>query len=85
MRKILVFVGALLAAQPLNAATLANSGAPLAPGKPAGVAPAQTYHPLPAYTIVVLFGAVLAATIGTQGSSTPPNTAASGTSYCCGG
>jgi len=74
----------MLAAQPLNAAPLQDP-APLAPGRPAGVEPAQSFHPVPAYTIVVLFGAVLALTIGVSGSGVPPSTAASGTSYCCGG
>ena len=56
----------------------------LAAGKPAGVKPAQADDLIPIYGGVLLFGALLAATIGVSGSSTPPNAATSSTSFCCG-
>ena len=79
MRQTFVLLGtlALLIAQPLAAA-------PLAPGKPAGVRPAQADNLLPVYGGVLLFGALLAVTIGVSGSSVPPNTATTGTTFCCG-
>ncbi len=87
MRQTMILLSALamLAAQPLDAAPLVQGAAPLAPGKPAGVKPAQSDYLVPAYGAVILFGALLAITIGVSGSSVPPNTATSGTSYCCGG
>jgi hypothetical protein len=88
MRQTFVLLGALamLVAQPLVAAPLvqAKSAAPLPPGKPSGVKPAQTGDLLPIYGGVVLFGALLAVTIGISGSSVPPNTATTGTTFCCG-
>lgn len=82
MRKTLVLLGALalLAAEPLSAAETAS----LAPGKPAGVKPAQANSLASAYGPALLFGALLAITIGVSGSSTPPNTATSATTFCCG-
>ena len=82
MRQIFVLLGALamLVAQPLSAAETA----PLAPGKPSGVKPAQAGDLIPIYGGVLLFGALLALTIGVKGSSVPPNTATTNTSYCCG-
>jgi uncharacterized protein GlcG (DUF336 family) len=71
---------ALLVAQPLAAAETA----PLAPGKPSGVKPAQAEDLIPIYGGVLLFGALLAATIGVSGSSVSPNTATTGTNNCCG-
>jgi hypothetical protein len=88
MRQTFVLLGALamLVAQPLAAAPLvqANSAASLPPGKPSGVRPAQAGDLLPIYSGVVLFGALLAVTIGVSGSSVPPNTATTGTTFCCG-
>ena len=99
MRQTVVLLCALtmLVAQPLAAAQAAatrNKGpteqtgplspGTLRPGKPAGVNPAQAGDIIPIYGGVLLFGALLAATIGVNGSSVPPNTAASGTSFCCG-
>ena len=83
MRQTFVFLGALamLVAQPLSAAETAP---PLAPGKPSGVKPAQAGDLVPIYGGVLLFGALLALTIGVKGSSVPPNTATTNTSYCCG-
>ena len=82
MRQTFVFLGALtmLVAQPLAAAETA----PLPPGKPSGVKPAQAGDLIPIYGGVLLFGALLALTIGVKGSSVPPNTATTSTSYCCG-
>jgi len=67
MRKIIILLGtlALLVAQPLAAA----EPAPLTPGKPAGVKSAQADNLLPIYGGVLLFGALLAVTIGISGSS----------------
>jgi hypothetical protein len=61
------FLGALalLAAQPLAAA----EPAPPAPGKPAGVNPAQVGDLLPIYGGVAAFADLLAVTIGVSGSS----------------
>ena len=77
----------MFVAQPLAAAQygppMAKTGL-LAPGKPAGVKPAQFDDMVPIYGSVVLFGALLAVTIGVSGSSVPPNTATAGTSFCCG-
>jgi len=89
MRQPFVFLSALavLAAQPLAAAQYRPSvakTAPLAPGKPAGVKPAQADQVVPIYGGVLLFGAILAATIGVSGSSVAPNTAPTSTSNCCG-
>lgn len=88
MRQTCFFLGALamLVAQPLDAAPLvhARSAARLAPGKPSGVKSAQAGDLVPIYGGVLLFGALLAVTIGVKGSSVPPNTATSGTSFCCG-
>lgn len=82
MRKTFLLLGALalLAAEPLSAAETA----PLAPGKPAGIRPAQADSLASAYAPALLFGALLALTIGVNGSSVPPNTATTGTSFCCG-
>ena len=82
MRQTCILLGALamLVAQPLAAAETA----PLAPGKPSGVKPAQAGDLIPIYGGVLLFGALLAVTIGVKGSSVPPNTATTSTSYCCG-
>jgi hypothetical protein len=88
MRQTCILLGALamLAAQPLGAAPLMHvkSAAPLAPGKPSGVKPAQSGDLVPIYGGVILFGALLAVTIGVSGSSVPPNTATTGTTFCCG-
>jgi len=86
MRQTFVLLGALamLVAQPLAAAPAAKSAAPLAPGKPSGVKPAQAGDLVPIYGGVLLFGALLAVTIGVNGSSVPPNTATVGTTFCCG-
>jgi uncharacterized protein GlcG (DUF336 family) len=89
MRQPFVLLGALvvLVAQPLAAAQYESSAAkigPLAPGKPGGVKPAQADDLVPIYGGVLLFGAILAATIGVSGSSVSPNTATTGTSFCCG-
>jgi hypothetical protein len=84
---VLLCALAVLAAQPLAAAQYGPSAAktgPLAPGKPAGVKPAQADDLIPIYGGVLLFGAILAATIGVSGSSVPSNTATISTSYCCG-
>ena len=70
----------MLMAQPLAAA---ETG-PLSPGKPAGVKPSQADDLIPIYGSVLLFGALLAATIGVNGSSVAPNTATTGTTFCCG-
>lgn len=82
MRKTFVLLGALalFAAEPLSAAETA----PLPSGKPAGIKPAQANSLASAYGPALLFGALLALTIGVSGSSTPPNTATAGTSFCCG-
>jgi hypothetical protein len=89
MRQTLVLLGALamLVAQPLAAAQNgepAAQTAPLRPGKPSGVKLAQSGDLVPIYGGVLLFGALLAITIGVNGSSVPPNTATTGTSFCCG-
>jgi hypothetical protein len=88
MRQTFILLGALamLVAQPLAAAPLvqAKNAAPLPPGKPSGVKPAQAGDLMPIYGGVVLFGALLAVTIGVSGSSVPPNTATTGTTFCCG-
>jgi hypothetical protein len=96
MRQPFVLLSALamLVAQPLAAAqnrepaaqdgpSAAKAGV-LAPGKPAGVKPAQADDVVPIYGSVLLFGAILAATIGVNGSSVSPNTATTGTTFCCG-
>jgi hypothetical protein len=82
MRQSLVLLGALAmaVAQPLDAAETA----PLAPGKPAGVKPAQANNMVQIYGGVLLFGALLGITIGVSGSSVPPNTATANTAVCCG-
>jgi hypothetical protein len=79
MRQTFVLLGtlALLIAQPLAAA-------PLAPGKPAGVRPAQADNLLPVYGGVLLFGALLAVTIGVNGSSVAPSTSTANGVSCCG-
>ena len=89
MRRTLVLLGALamLVAQPLAAAQNGEPAAqntPLSPGKPSGVKPAQAGDLVPIYGGVLLFGALLAITIGVNGSSVAPNTATTGTSFCCG-
>ena len=99
MRQTFVLLGALamLVAQPLVVAqTAAAQNGPHAaqtgplpfahhpPGKPSGVKPAQAGDLVPIYSGVILFGALLAVTIGVSGSSVPPNTATTSTSYCCG-
>jgi len=89
MQRTVVLLGALamLVAQPLAAALNgepAAQTAPLPPGKPSGVKPAQAGDLVPIYGGVLLFGALLAITIGVSGSSVPPNTATTGTSFCCG-
>ena len=88
MRQSYVLLGALamLVAQPLDAAplTYAKSSAPLPPGKPSGVKPAQAGDLVPIYGGVLLVGALLAVTIGVKGSSVPPNSATAGTTFCCG-
>jgi hypothetical protein len=67
MRQTIILLSALalLVAQPLTAA----ERRPLTPGKPAGVQPAQASNLLPIYGGVALFGALLAVTIFTTGSS----------------
>jgi uncharacterized protein GlcG (DUF336 family) len=85
MRQIIVLMGALamLVAQPLTAA---ETG-PLAPGKPSGVKPAQAGDLVPIYGGVLLFGALLAVTIGVSGSSISQTAAlqsAVSTTNCCG-
>lgn len=82
MRQTFILPGALamLVAQPLAAAQTA----PLPPGKPSGVKPAQAGDLVPIYGGVLLFGALLAVTIGVSGSSVPSNTATAGTTFCCG-
>ena len=87
MRQTFVLLGALamLVAQPLHAAqTGPLPPASLSAGKPSGVRPAQSGDLIPIYGSVLLFGALLAATIGVSGSSAPPNSATSRTSFCCG-
>ncbi len=81
----------MLVAQPLSAAgngSAAQIGplppATLSPGKPSGVRPAQSGDLIPIYGSVLLFGALLAATIGVNGSSAPPNAPTSSTNFCCG-
>lgn len=89
MRQILVLAAALAltVAQPLAAAeTDSAHHTPLAPGKPAGIKPAQASN-LPAiYGGVVAFGALLAITIGVSGSSISSAQAqmAVTTGNCCG-
>lgn len=84
MRQTFVLLGALalLVAQPLDAAETA----PLTPGKPAGVRPAQADSLLPVFGGVVLFGALLAVTIGVSGSSISSAQAQTAvtTGNCCG-
>jgi len=67
MRQAIILLGALalLVAQPLAAA----EPGPLTPGKPAGVKPAQVDNLVPIYGGVVAFAALLAVTIGVNGSS----------------
>ena len=80
---ILLSALAMLLAQPLDAA----EPVPLSPGKPAGVKPAQANDMVPIYGGVLLFGALLAVTIGVSGSSISTSAAlqsATSTSYCCG-
>ena len=69
MRNILLQLLAysILSAQPLAADP---SQPPLAPGKPAGVRPAQARDMIPIYGGVILFGALLAVTIGVTGGPT---------------
>ena len=83
MRKTLVILGALalLAAEPLSAAETAP---PLQPGKPAGVKSAQLGSLWSAYAPALLFGALLAVTIGVNGSGASSNSQAVSTNYCCG-
>lgn len=74
---------ALLSTQSLNAA---ETG-PLSAGKPAGVKPAQAQNMVPIYGGVLLFGALLAVTIGVNGSSisqTAALQAVTSTNFCCG-
>jgi hypothetical protein len=85
MRQTFILLGALalLVAQPLAAA----EPQPLTPGKPAGVASAQLHNMLPVYGGIVLFGALLAVTIGVSGSSVSSAAAIGATpstTYCCG-
>jgi hypothetical protein len=67
MRRTIILLGTigLFVAQPLAAA----EPGPLAPGKPAGVKPAQRDNLLPIYGGVAFVGALLAITIGVSGSS----------------
>ena len=86
----------LITAQTATAQTAAAQDAPhaaqtgplppasLAPGKPSGVKPAQAGDLVPIYGSVLLFGALLAATIGVTGSASPPTAPASSTNFCCG-
>src|ERR1700761_9313827 len=69
MRQTLFILAALvlLVAQPLDAAE--KTPAPLAPGKPAGAKAAQINTLWSAYAPAVVFGALLAVTIGVSGSS----------------
>lgn len=85
MRQTFVLVGALalLVAQPLAA----DPTAPLSPGKPAGIKPAQADSLVSAYAPAVLLGALLAVTVGMNGSSISTGAAlqsAVTTSNCCG-
>jgi hypothetical protein len=85
MRQFIILLGALalLVVQPLAAA----EPGPLTPGKPAGVKPAQANNLLPVYGGVVLFGALLAVTIGVSGSSISTGAAlqsTTSTNFCCG-
>ena len=84
MRQTFVLLSALamLVAQPLSAAETL----PLSPGKPAGVKPAQSHDMVQIYGGVLLFGALLAITIGVSGSSvsSAQAQAAVTTSNCCG-
>ena len=84
MRQTFVLLSALamLVAQPLNAAETL----PLSPGKPAGVKPAQAHDLVQIYGGVLLFGALLAITIGVSGSSvsSAQAQAAVTTANCCG-
>jgi hypothetical protein len=91
MRQTFILLGALalLVAQPLAAAEPQpqSQSQPLSPGKPAGVGPAQLHNMLPVYGGVVLFGALLAVTIGVSGSSISSAAAIGATpstTYCCG-
>lgn len=89
MRQILVLAAALAltVAQPLTAAeTSLAKPAPLAPGKPAGIKPAQASNMPAIYGGVVAFGALLAITIGVSGSSISSQQAqmAVTTGACCG-
>jgi hypothetical protein len=85
MRQTLILLGALalLVAQPLAAA---ETAAPLHPGKPAGVKPAQADRVFNAYTPALALGALLAITIGVSGSSisSAQAQAAVTTANCCG-
>jgi hypothetical protein len=67
MRQTIILLSALalLVAQSLTAAELA----PLTPGKPAGVKPAQVGDLLPIYGGIAAVAALLAVTIGASGSS----------------
>jgi hypothetical protein len=84
MRQTLFILAALalLVAQPLTAAETA----PLSPGKPAGIKPAQIDKVWSAYGPEVAFAALLAVTIGISGSSvsSAQAQAAVTTSNCCG-
>jgi len=89
MRQILVLAAALAltVAQPLTAAeTALAKPAPLAPGKPAGIKPAQASNMPAIYGGVVAFGALLAITIGVSGSSISSQQAQTAvtTGACCG-
>ena len=82
MRQTLFLLGALalIVAQPLNAAETA----PLAPGKPAGIKPAQADGVVSAFAPAVLLGALLAITVGVNGSSVAPSTSTTNGASCCG-
>jgi hypothetical protein len=75
MRQTLVLAAALAltVAQPLTAAETT----PLAPGKPAGIKPAQASN-MPA-----IYGGVVAF-IGVSGSSVAPSTSTTNGASCCG-
>jgi hypothetical protein len=82
MRQTLVLAAALAftVAQPLAAAEPTR----LAPGKPAGIKPAQASNMPAIYGGVVFFGALLAITIGVSGSSVAPSTSTTNGASCCG-
>jgi hypothetical protein len=89
MRQTLVLAAALAftVAQPLAAAeTSAAKPMPLAPGKPAGIKPAQASNMPAIYGGVIAFGALLAITIGVSGSSISSAQAQTAvtTGNCCG-